>query len=48
MILNVDFAFKLSNYLSLKPFYMPQMNPKKFLHNPTFSVQLPYIASQSL
>jgi len=32
MILNVDFA------------YMSQMNSKNFVHNATFSVQLPYIA----
>jgi len=37
---------KLSNHTSLKrTFYMTQMNPKKFLHNTTFSVQLPYIAA---
>ena len=27
---------------------MSQMNPKTFLHNTTFSVQLPYIAGHSL
>ena len=40
------FALKLRNYTPL--FYMPQMNPKKFPHNTTFSVQLPYIAGHSL
>ena len=29
MILNVDFALKLSNYTSVKRIYMSQMNPKK-------------------
>jgi len=47
MILNVDFALKLSNYTSLL-YYMSQMNPKKFLHNTTFSVQPPYIAGHFL
>ena len=47
MILNVDFALKLRNNTPLKRF-MAQMNPKKFLHNSTFSVQLPYIAGHSL
>ena len=32
MILNVDFALKLSNYTSLKR-YMSQMNPKKIFYN---------------
>ena len=35
----------------IKTFYMSklfQMNPKKFLHNTTFSVQLPYIAGHFL
>ena len=27
---------------------MSQMNPKKFLYNTTFSVQLPYIVGHSL
>ena len=37
---------KLSKHKSLKrTLYMTQMNPKKFLHNTTFSVQLPYIAA---
>ena len=31
MILNVDFALKFRNYSHIiKPFYMSQMNPKKF------------------
>ena len=47
MILNVDFALKFGNYI-IKPFYISQMNPKRFLHNTTFSVQLPRIASHSL
>ena len=45
MIFNVDFELKLSNF---KKFYMPQMNPEKFLHNTTFSVPLPYIDGHSL
>ena len=32
MILNVDFALKLSNYTSWKRFYMSQMNLNKFVH----------------
>ena len=28
--------------------FMSQINPKKFLHNTIFSVQLPYIAGHSL
>ena len=49
MILNMDFALKLSNYTYIiKTFYMSQMNPKKILLNTTFSVQLPYIAGHSL
>jgi len=36
MILKVDFALKQ------KTFYMSKMNSNKFLHNTTFSVQLPY------
>ena len=48
MIFKVDFALKLSNYISIHTFYMFQRAPKKFLHNTTFSVQLPYIASHSL
>ena len=38
MNLKVDFALNFSNNSSLKCFLMPQMNPKKFLHNTTFSV----------
>ena len=47
-ILKVDFALKLSNYASLKRFTVLKWILKKFLHNTTFSVQLPYIASHSL
>ena len=32
----------------LKKFYMPQMNPKEFVHKTAYSVQLPYIAGHSL
>ena len=31
-----------------KKFYMSQMNPKEFVHNTAYSVQLPYIAGHSL
>ena len=31
-----------------KKFYRSQMNPKEFVHNTAYSVQLPYIAGQSL
>ena len=30
------------------PFYMSQMNPKIFLRNTTFSLQLTYIAGHSI
>ena len=40
MILNVDFALKLNKYMrAVKTFYMSLMNPKKFVHNTTYSVQ---------
>ena len=29
-------------------FYMSEMNPKEFIHNAAYSVQLPYIAGHSL
>ena len=32
----------------IKTFYMSHMNPKKFLHNNTLSVQLPYIAGHTV
>ena len=32
----------------LKKFDMSQMNPKEFVHNTAYSVQLPYIAGLSL
>ena len=31
-----------------KKFYMSQMNPKEFVHNTAYSVQLPYIDGLSL
>ena len=40
MMLNVDFALQLRKYTS-------RMNLKKYLHNTTFSVQLPYITGHS-
>ena len=42
MILNVDFALKLSNYRSLKRFMC--LKPKQFLYNTAILVQLPNIA----
>ena len=41
MILNVDFRSN-SVIIIIKTFYMSQINPKIFLHNTTFSVQLPF------
>ena len=45
--------FFLNYYLKqiikiIKTCYMFQMNPKKFPHKTTFSVQVPYIAGHSL
>ena len=31
-----------------KKFYLSQMNPKEFVHNTAYSVQLPYNAGHSL
>ena len=31
-----------------KKFHRSQMNPKEFVHNTAYSVQLPYIVGQSL
>ena len=47
MILNVDFALKLSNYTSWKVF-MSEMKLREFVHDTTYSVQPPYIAGHSL
>ena len=47
MILNVDFAFKLSNYTSWKLFIC-LMNPKKKFYNTAYSAQPLYIAGHSL
>ena len=47
-VLNVEIALKLGIYRSLKKFNMSQMNPKEVFHNTAYSVQLPYIAGQSL
>ena len=47
MILKIDFAIKLSDYTSIETFYMSQMNPKEFVHNTAYSVQLPYIAGRA-
>ena len=43
-ILNVDFELKPR----IKKIYMSQMNPKEFVHDTAYSVQLPYIAGLSL
>ena len=42
--LKVDFAIKLSKY----SFFMSEINPKEFVHNAAYSVQLPYKAGHSL
>ena len=44
MILNVEFALKVSNLTSFKHFIYFKLILKKILHNTTFSDQLPYIA----
>ena len=48
MILNVEFALKVSNLTSFKHFIYFKLILKKILHNTTFSVQLPYIAGHSI
>ena len=47
-VLNIECAFKLRIYRSLKKFNMSQINPKEVFHNTVYSVQLPYIAGHSL
>jgi len=48
MILNVSFAHKTWWLCIVETFYMFQKNPKEFVHNAAYSVQLPYIAGHSL
>ena len=48
MNFNVEFVLELINYTSLKRFYLFQVNPKKCLHNTTFSLKLSYIAGVTL
>ena len=38
------FCAQTKIFYIIKTFYMSKLNPKKCLHNATFSVQLPYIA----